>query len=640
MSKVLIFFTNAGFSVVSIWICFSILFSYYLKNHEKKIESDNRNFIYYLCSIIIMSIVEVIYVLYFLKNGFDTKLAKPFYFIYSVAILMSTFSAWRYVISYSYKLKNRSEKSKKIAYSIIIILEIIIGVLIGVMPVKIFANYGIYTFESIPITITLAYTMVSTAIFIFLLYYKNNTITRKDLFPTIASCLLIIALLIFRLIAKIDINVETFQLALFALGIFFTLENQDYKLISVAKQKQDEVMEATKSQREFISNLSHEIRSPMNTILGYSQLLLQDPNLTKEGSNNEIISIHDASVSLLSLISNITDFSDSISEKEEVVESEYTIQELLIEINNRIHSRISNNKVVFDYNVSEIVPKELNGDYEKISKILFNVLSNSISYSITGHIALEIRGNIKENNIFEFEFLVKTDGNNMEWKSFDVESSEFMSLGYGGAINSNTLGLLVAKSLSELMNGKLEFVNEQGNGSKYYKLTLVQKIVDPTPVGNSLNSKENSLNADLDLTGRRILIVENNENNIMLIKRLLDKYKPNIDIFTSGKDVVEKVNVGAYDAIFMDYIMPTMDGTQTLSKLKDLYSFVPPTIALIDSFEGNIRDKYSDAGFDDFLQKPINYSELNRVLLKIFSKKQERVIQTVSPQIEGGEAHV
>lgn len=447
MSDTLIFFTNAGFSLASIWICFSIMFSYFLKSHDKKMESDNKNFMYYLISISVMSIVELIYVLYFLKNGFDTKLSKPLYFIYSVAILIATFSAWRYVISYSYKMRNKSEKSKKMAYIAIIVVELIIGVLIAVMPVKIFANYGIYTFESIPITITLAYTLVSTSMFIFLLYYKNNNITRKDLYPTIASTILIILLLAFRLITKIDINVETFQLTIFALGIFFTLENQDYKLINVAKQKQEEAEKATKSQKEFISNLSHEIRSPMNTILGYSQLLLQDPNLSKEGSNKEIISIHDASISLLSLINNITDFSDSISNKEEVVESEYSIQELLIEINNRIHSRIVNNKIVFDYNVSEIVPRSISGDYDKLTKILYNVLSNSIAYSITGHIGLEIRGTKKDNNTFAFEFLVKTDGNNMEWKSFDVESSDFMSLGYGGQVDSNTLGLLVAKKV-------------------------------------------------------------------------------------------------------------------------------------------------------------------------------------------------
>lgn len=188
------------------------------------------------------------------------------------------------------------------------------------------------------------------------------------------------------------------------------------------------------------------------------------------------------------------------------------------------------------------------------------------------------------------------------------------------------------------MNGKLEFINELGSESKYYKLTLEQRIIDPTPVGNGINNKEKSLSGNLDLTGKRILIVENNENNIMLLKRLLDNYNPIIDIFTSGKEVVEKVNVSQYNLIFIDSIMPTMDGIQTLSKLKDLYSYIPPVIALADSYETNAREKYVDEGFNDYLQKPIDYNELNRVLFKLFNNSQKSNVQ--APLNEGGEVHV
>ena len=484
MSKVLSFSLNAGFSLCSIFICLCILFAYFLKNREKRLEEKSIYFILDLCSITIMSIVEIIYVLYFINVGVDGKYANALYHLYSLAILSTTFFSWVFVISYRLSLNEDATKkgnSKYVFYTIIGIIQLIIGIMIFVMPVNIYAHYGIFTFDSFPITAILVYVLISTTSFVFMLYYKNKNITNRDLYPSIVSLVLICLLLVYRLIKHVDINIETFEFTIFTLGVFFTVENQDYKLISLAKQKQAAAEKATSSQQDFLSSIAHGIRSPMNTILGLSQLLLQDDNLTKEGVKDDMTSIHDASTSLLSLINNITDYSYLISDKGEVLEKEYDIQDVLFELNSAALTKITNSNVDFNLSVTDGVPKKLLGDSEKVTRTLLNILSNAISYTETGDISLEVKGEKKGKNIIQLEFLIKTTGVSKNKDVIDIDSPKFMELGTGGSIDGNIdnsiLCIQIAKDLTDVLNGHLEVVSEEGSGTTY-TLTINQKESD------------------------------------------------------------------------------------------------------------------------------------------------------------------
>ena len=317
------FTANAGFSVSSIFICLVILLSYFLKNREKKLEKRSIYFILDLCAIILMSLLEVVYVIYFIEVGMDGPYAVTLYHLYSIAILIATFFSWLFVISYSAFIHNDEKEHRirrYIEYAFIGTAELIIAVMVFALPVSIETNYGLYTFKSLSITVTIVYTLLSTLLFVFFLYFKNQTITRRDLYPSIISLIMVCMILVYRLVTGIDINIETFQLTIFALGVFFTVENQDYKLLETAKQKQIAAQNANQSQKDFFANMSHEIRSPMNTILGLSQLLLKEKQMTKESLYSDMNHIHDSAVSLLSSINNITDFSYIISGKDEVEE--------------------------------------------------------------------------------------------------------------------------------------------------------------------------------------------------------------------------------------------------------------------------------------------------------------------------------
>ena len=482
MDNVLLFSMNAGFSVCSISICLCIMFSYFLKNREKKLEVKNRLFVSYLSSIILMSVVEIIYVIYFLNVGVDGIYAKFLYYLYSLAILLATTTSWMFTISYRSSLKGQGKKEKNtdmkyVFYMIIAIIELLLGFMIFTMPVKIYPHHGIYTFSSLPITMIVLYTLISIGIFVVVLYFRNPNLTKRDLYPIITSLVLICALLVYRLITGTDINVETFQLTIYGLGIFFTLENQDYKLLETTKQKQKAAEDATKSQKEFLANMSHEMRSPMNTILGLSQLLLEEDEVSKSSIKDDMTNIHKVSTSLLSLINNIADYSSIISGKESVIEEEYDIKEVLLELNLNAMDIIKTNELHFDYSVSDSVPTKLYGDSAKISKILYSIISNAISYTKSGQIFLNVNGSKKEGqDVFHLEFLISTPGIDNSREAFDIDSESDNQESGDSTLTNENLNVLIVDALTNVLNGKIEIKKEMGIGTRY-TLSLDQSTI-------------------------------------------------------------------------------------------------------------------------------------------------------------------
>ena len=500
MSDTLVFFTNAGFSVSSIFVCVCVLLSYFLKKRGK-LEEKSILFILDLCSIILMSIMEIVYVLYYTRVGPDGQYAIALYHLYTIAILIVTTFSWSFVISY--RLSIREDKSnnttKKIVYyTIVAIVQIILGILIFVMPVKIFPEYGIYTFKSLAITITVAYTLVSTTLFTFLLFFKNKDITKQDIYPTVVSYVVVILLLVYRLATGIDINVETFQLTIFTLGIFFTIENQDFKLIEVAKQKQEAAQKATSSQKEFLANVSHQIRSPMNTVLGLTQLVLQEDNLKTDSARQDIQTIHDTATALTTMVNNIMDFSDVVSGKDDIETNEYDMQTLVIKLDNDIIEKISEDSIGFDFNISNNVPDKLYGDSNKISKILYNILNIMTSNPKAGKISLYVDAAKKTDSAVEVEFTVKSTGVTINQESFNTSSGDLMELSEE-EINEKSLGLIIAKSLAERLNGKLELLSEMGKGTTC-TLVLLQSTdaseIKKTEVSEEKEEKKEEPNAD------------------------------------------------------------------------------------------------------------------------------------------------
>jgi CheY-like chemotaxis protein len=188
-------------------------------------------------------------------------------------------------------------------------------------------------------------------------------------------------------------------------------------------------------------------------------------------------------------------------------------------------------------------------------------------------------------------------------------------------VDSTILGFIVAKKLVQMLGGRIEFLNETGKGTKYF-VYFSQAVINEDKIGNIFEDKGKDVpeNRVLDLTGKKILVVDDNLVNLKLTQRLLEGYKATIDTAKSGNECIEKIKETKYDLIFLDHMMPEMDGVATLNIIKQSKYSIPPVIALTANSYSGIKEKYLEEGFNDYLAKPINYKDLNKLMHNYFDK--------------------
>ncbi len=413
-------------------------------------------------------------------------------------------------------------------------------------------------------------------------------------------------------------------MAFVMLFIYFTMENPDQKIISELEKDKEEVEEASKAKTDFLSNMSHDIRTPMNAIIGFSESLLME-SLT-EFQKGEVQNIYEAATTLLAIINNILDVSRIESGKEEKNEKPYEFRKIIMQITSVLTAKIDTSKIHFNINIDKDVPTHFIGDELKIYQILMNLLSNAVKYTNMGSINFDVSAEIFEDNA-KLKFVVADTGIGIKQEDFDkifVKFSRIHNPENNNEIEGTGLGLVITKSLTELLGGTISFTSEYGKGTTF-TVIIPQKIYYGA-AENAQSTVRGSLNVSnvhFDGSLYDVLIVDDNSLNLKVAQRILSDYKFQITLANSGEEAIEKIKNGArFDLIFLDHMMPGMDGIQTLKELKKIEGVkIPPVVALTANAMVGMKEMYLSEGFDGYISKPINREELQDLLNNTFCHK-------------------
>ncbi len=411
--------------------------------------------------------------------------------------------------------------------------------------------------------------------------------------------------------------------------MFFTIENPDMKMIEQLEKAKNEADRANRAKTDFLSSMSHEIRTPLNAIVGFSDCIVNSNSLTDAKENAK--DIVNASKTLLEIVNGILDISKIESGKMELVCISYDSRAAFREVANLLIPKMEEKGLKFSSYIAPDVPAVLYGDVNNVKKIITNLLSNAVKYTDKGFIRYEVSC-VNDGDISRLVISVEDSGRGIKQDAVKNLFSKFQRLDEdrNTTIEGTGLGLAITKQLIDLMGGQIAVHTVYGSGSKF-TVMIPQKISTEVIKIESEIEKPKVIQKDIDLAAAKILIVDDNNLNLKVASKLLEKQGANnITCVNSGFDCLDKISMGEkYDLIFMDDMMPKMSGKETFLKLKAIPGFITPVVALTANAISGSKEEYLKVGFSDYLAKPIEKSELTRVLGSVLKEKEE-VVSTVT----------
>lgn len=406
------------------------------------------------------------------------------------------------------------------------------------------------------------------------------------------------------------------------------LKNEQLEAANMlAEEARQEALAADAAKGRFLAHMSHEIRTPINAILGMDTMILRESADTQ--IKEYALDIQNAGQSLLALINDILDFSKIESGKLEVIEAEYDLSSLIHDISNMIKEKAKDKRLELRIKVDGQLPSKLLGDDVRIRQVLVNLLNNAVKYTPKGSITLSVEGKVEGRRAI-LDFSVEDTGIGIKEEDVGRLFQEFERIEEkrNRNIEGTGLGLSITTQLLMLMGSKLRVESTYGQGSRFF-FRLEQKIADSTPVG-SLEERLGQQSADYSYMSAftapeaKILVVDDNFTNLKVMVNLLKYTKINVDVAESGETCLEMVRKNRYDLIFLDHMMPDMDGIETLHRLKlleDNQSAPAPVVALTANAITGAKEMYLAEGFDAFLSKPVNPDKLEQMILRLLPRE-------------------
>ncbi len=404
--------------------------------------------------------------------------------------------------------------------------------------------------------------------------------------------------------------------------IIITDLSERIRTMQKLEEAKQEAVAANIAKSTFLANMSHEIRTPMNAIMGFSELILKQD--ISSIVRSYISDIKNSCQNLLAVINDILDISKLESGKSELSLANYHTDTLFQDIYQTIHVQAKEKGLHFDMNIDPAFPSELCGDKKRIRSILINVLNNAVKYTKAGSVTCLVRLLSQEDNQASIRFTISDTGigikeNAMEhlfdkFSRFDSEQNE--------GIEGTGLGLAIVYGSLKMMGGTVSVESTYGKGS-VFTIELSQKVIDKTPMkALSVNAPEqiSSLNTEeLKIRDTKILVVDDNLINLKVITSTLTCYGLIVTTASNGAQAIELCRRTAYDIVFMDQMMPEMDGVEAMQRIRGLSAHYAAggggkIVVLTANAITGTRDALIKQGFDEYLSKPVSFKELEDIL--------------------------
>ncbi len=404
--------------------------------------------------------------------------------------------------------------------------------------------------------------------------------------------------------------------------------------------------EANRAKSLFLANMSHEIRTPINSVIGMNEMILRESD--EPDIRSYALNARRSAKMLLGLINDILDFSKIETGKMELTPVNYTTSEVISDVVKMNMSRANDKGLTLKLDVDPNLPSELYGDDVRLKQIISNLLTNAIKYTKEGTVTVSVGGSVS-NGELAMKVCVSDTGIGIKQEDIEKLFDAFQRVDNNVTrrIEGTGLGLNITMKLLMLMDSKIEVNSVYGKGSEFF-FTVRQKIIDGTPMGileiNAENADDFSYSASFAAPDAKVLMVDDNDMNRIVFKSLLKQTRVQVYEAASGYECLSLVEKERFDIIFLDHMMPGMDGIETFHRIKEGKNLCKdvPVIMLTANAVSGVREAYLAEGFTNFLSKPISPSQLEKMtksylpeeLVKSASECEEPEPSSL-PEIEG-----